>query len=144
MHVAVTSIFVDDQARALDFYTRVLGFRVRHDIPMGEFRWLTVVDPEAPEGTEVVLEPNAHPAAQSYQQALVADRIPCTFFTVDDLAAEHEALQAKGVRFTTEPTAMGPNLVAVLDDTCGNLLQLVQLDGAVGDASQGAAATADE
>ncbi|WP_267489721.1 VOC family protein [Enemella dayhoffiae] len=95
---------------------------------MGEFRWLTVVSPEHPEGVELVLEPDAHPAARTFKQALVADGMPYTFFTVPDVRVAYDELTAKGVRFTTEPTEMGPNTVAILDDSCGNLIQLVQLN----------------
>ncbi len=125
MRIAMTSVLVDDQEKALRFYTDVLGFRLKDDVPLGEHRWITVVSPEAPEGTELVLEPDAHPAARPFKQALVADGIPYTAFAVDDVAAEHARLSAAGVRFTQEPVQMGPVTVAVLDDTCGNLLQLV-------------------
>lgn len=125
--ITVTSVFVDDQDKALDFYTTKLGFQPSKNIPLGEFSWLTVVSPEQPEGTELLLEPNQHPAAKAYQQALVADGIPATQFEVDDVRAEFQRLADLGVRFTTEPTEMGDVTVAVLDDTCGNLIQLVQL-----------------
>jgi predicted enzyme related to lactoylglutathione lyase len=123
--IALTSVFVDDQSKAADFYTRVLGFQPRHDIPMGEHRWLTVVSPEATDGVELVLEPNAHPAAVAYQQAMAADGIPVAVFGVADVEAEHERLVGLGVHFTQPPTPMGPVVTAVLDDTCGNLVQLM-------------------
>lgn len=126
MKINWTSIMVDDQEAALKFYTEQLGFVVKHDIPMGEARWLTVVSPESPDGVELVIEPSGHPAAGPFKQALVADGIPFTQFAVDDVRAEHERLVAGGVRFTQAPVQMGPVTVAVLDDTCGNLIQLVQ------------------
>lgn len=125
--ISVTSVFVDDQAKALAFYTDKLGFVAKTDVPAGAARWLTVVGPGEPDGTELLLEPNAHPAARAYQEALVADGIPCTMFTVDDLAAAHAELVGKGVRFVQPPTAMGPVTVAILDDTCGNLIQLAEM-----------------
>jgi catechol 2,3-dioxygenase-like lactoylglutathione lyase family enzyme len=126
MKITVTSVMVDDQTRALDFYTRVLGFLPKRDLPAGAGRWLTVVSPEAPDGVELLLEPNAHPAAQAYQKALHADGIPLTSFAVDDLAKEHARVEAFGVVFTMKPTPMGPVTAAVLDDTCGNLIMLVE------------------
>lgn len=126
MKINWTSIMVDDQETALKFYTEKLGFVVKHDIPMGEARWLTVVSPESPEGVELVIEPSGHPAAGPFKDALVADGIPFTQFAVDDVRAEFDRLSAAGVRFTQEPVEMGPVTVAVLDDTCGNLIQLVQ------------------
>lgn len=125
MKIALTSVFVDDQAKAADFYTRVLGFETKHDIPMGEHRWLTVVSPQAPDGVELVLEPNAHPAAVAFQEAMAADGIPVAVFSVSDVGAEHDRLTGLGVRFTQPPTPMGPVVTAVLDDTCGNLVQLM-------------------
>lgn len=125
MRITLTSVPVDDQTRAEQFYTEVLGFAVRHDVPVGEHRWLTVVSPEDPDGTELLLEPAAHPAVGPFRDALVADGIPYTQFTVADVAVEHERLAALGVRFTQEPTAMGPVTTAVFDDTCGNLIQIV-------------------
>ena len=124
MRITLTSVLVDDQAKALDFYTRVLGFEKRHEVPMGEFAWLTVVSPDAPDGVELVLEPDQHPAARPFKDALVADGIPFTAFTVDDVAAEHARLSALGVVFTQPPTSMGPVTTAVFDDTCGNLIQI--------------------
>lgn len=112
----------------MTFYTEVLGFQAKHDIPMGEHRWITVVSPEDPGGTEVVLEPDAHPAVRPFKEALVADGIPFTAFAVDDVRAEYERLRALGVYFTQEPASMGPVTTAVLDDTCGNLVQIQQMD----------------
>ena len=126
MRIVVTSVFVDDQEKALRFYTEVLGFVKREDVPVGEARWLTVASPEDPEGTELLLEPDAHPAAKPFKQALVADGIPFTMFGVDDVRAEYARLGSLGVRFVQEPAEMGPVITAVLDDTCGNLIQLVQ------------------
>jgi catechol 2,3-dioxygenase-like lactoylglutathione lyase family enzyme len=120
----VTSVLVDDQQKALTFYTEKLGFLAKTDVPVGEFRWLTVVGPNEPDGVELLLEPDAHPAAKVFKQALVDDGIPCTSFAVDDVTALHEDLEAQGVRFTQAPTAMGPVITAMLDDTCGNLIQL--------------------
>jgi catechol 2,3-dioxygenase-like lactoylglutathione lyase family enzyme len=124
MRINVTSVFVDDQAKALDFYTDKLGFLKKTDMPAGEFRWLTIVSPEAPDGVELLLEPNDHPAAQAYQQAIVADGIPAMSFAVDDVQAEFDRLSAKGVTFVQPPTEMGPVTTAILDDTCGNLIQM--------------------
>ncbi|UAX52029.1 VOC family protein [Streptomyces sp. A144] len=125
MKIHLTSVFVDDQAAALRFYTEVLGFVKKHDVPVGETdRWLTVVSPEAPDGPELLLEPLGHPAARTYRDALVADGIPLAQFAVDDVKAEYERLRGHGVRFTQEPLEMGPVTTAVLDDTCGNLIQI--------------------
>jgi catechol 2,3-dioxygenase-like lactoylglutathione lyase family enzyme len=129
MRIYITSIFVDDQARALDFYTKKLGFEVKHDVPLGEHRWLTVVSKEQPDGTELLLEPSDHPAVPPYKNALVEDGIPATSFQVDNVDAEFERLKDIGVTFTQEPTDAGPVRMAVLNDTCGNLLQLVQMTG---------------
>jgi catechol 2,3-dioxygenase-like lactoylglutathione lyase family enzyme len=118
---------VDDQAKALKFYTEMLGFVVRQDIPMGEFRFLTVASPEGPEGVELLLEPNAHPAAKVFQKAIYDDRIPATSFASDDIQGEYERLSALGVVFRKPPTSMGPVTVAVFEDTCGNLIQLHQV-----------------
>ena len=124
MRINLHSMMVDDQEKALRFYSDVLGFQVKHDIPMGDFRWITLVSPEEPNGTELVLEPDQHPAAKPFKEALVADGIPFTSFAVEDVQAEHDRLTALGVRFTQPPTDMGPVTTAVLDDTCGNLLQI--------------------
>ena len=130
MRIHVTSVFVDDQARALDFYTEKLGFVKKTDVPAGDHRWLTVVSPEATDGVELLLEPNAHPAAQAYQEALVADGIPATSFAVDDVQGEFDRLTAAGVTFVQPPTDMGPVTTAVLDDTCGNLIQIAAMPAA--------------
>lgn len=122
--INVTSVLVDDQAKALTFYTDMLGFVPKTDVPLGEYRWLTVVGANEPDGVELLLEPDAHPAAKAFKRALVEDGIPLTSFAVDDVAAVHEDLVARGVSFTQAPTAMGPMVTAVLDDTCGNLIQL--------------------
>ncbi|MCL3859600.1 VOC family protein [Actinotalea sp. K2] len=122
--ITITSVFVDDQTTALAFYTDVLGFVPKDDVPMGEHRWLTVVSPDQPDGPELLLEPSEHPAVGPYRAALVADGIPCTSFGVDDVVAEHARLTAAGVVFTQPPTTMGPVTTAVLDDTCGNLVQI--------------------
>ena len=124
MRINLASVLVDDQAKALRFYTEVLGFLPKTDIPLGDARWLTVVSPEDPDGTELVLEPDGHPAARPFKDALVADGIPFTSFAVDDVEQEYERLTALGVTFTQQPTRMGPVTTAVLDDTCGNLLQI--------------------
>ncbi|GAS98211.1 glyoxalase/bleomycin resistance protein/dioxygenase [Mycolicibacterium canariasense] len=129
MRINVTSVLVDDQDKALRFYTEVLGFRPKHDVPMGEYRWITVVSPEEPEGTEILLEPDQHPAAKPFKQALVADGIPFTSFAVDDIQAEYHRLVDRGVRFTQQPVSMGTVTTAVLDDTCGNLIQIAQHHG---------------
>ena len=126
MRIYVTSVFVQDQKKALRFYTEVLGFVKKRDIPLGgEASWLTVVSPEQPEGTELLLEPSSHPAVPPYKNALVADGIPCASFAVDDARKEFARLRKRGVRFTQEPAEMGPVTTAVFDDTCGNLIQIV-------------------
>lgn len=122
-------MFVDDQAKAHDFYTEKLGFVVKNDIPVGDNRWLTVVSPEQPEGTELLLEPGDHPAVPEYKAAIVADGIPAASFQVDDVDAEHERLKSLGVGFTQPPVDAGPVRMAVLDDTCGNLIQLIEMPG---------------
>ena len=126
MKIVVTSVLVDDQEKALRFYTDVLGFRTRSDIPMGEARWLTVVSADDPDGVELLLEPDSHPAAGPYKAALVEDGIPYTSFGVDDVSREFDRLRALGVRFTQEPLETGPVTTAVFDDTCGNLIQIAQ------------------
>jgi catechol 2,3-dioxygenase-like lactoylglutathione lyase family enzyme len=126
MKIVVTSVLVDDQAKALTFYTDLLGFEKKHDVPLGEYRWLTVVSPQDPDGTELLLEPDEHTAARPFKQALVEDGIPYTSFGVDDVKADFERLSARGVRFTQPPTEMGPVTTAVFDDTCGNLIQIAQ------------------
>jgi catechol 2,3-dioxygenase-like lactoylglutathione lyase family enzyme len=127
MRIYVTSVFVDDQKKALDFYTNTLGFEKKTDIDLGGASWLTVVSPEQPDGTELLLEPSSHPAVNPYKNALVGDGIPAASFAVDDVQAEFDRLRSKGVRFTQEPTEMGGVTTAVFDDTCGNLLQIVRL-----------------
>ncbi|MFF4713337.1 VOC family protein [Streptomyces eurythermus] len=125
MKIHLTNVFVDDQDKALRFYTEVLGFVKKHDVPLGEDRWLTVVSPEDPHGTELLLEPSGHPAVGPYKTALVQDGIPAASFAVDDVRAEYDRLRRLGVRFTQEPLETGTVTTAVLDDTCGNLIQLV-------------------
>jgi catechol 2,3-dioxygenase-like lactoylglutathione lyase family enzyme len=127
MRIYVTSVLVDDQAKALAFYTDVLGFQKKTDIPLGGASWLTVVSPDQPEGTELLLEPDGHPAAKPFKNALVEDGIPYTSFAVDDVRAEVDRLKARGVTFTQDPTEMGGVIMAVFDDTCGNLIQIVQM-----------------
>ncbi|QGN33716.1 VOC family protein [Microlunatus sp. Gsoil 973] len=124
MLINLTSVLVDDQDKALAFYTEKLGFVTKQDIPLGEYRWLTVVSPDRPDGTELLLEPDQHPAAGVFKKALVDDGIPYTQFQVFDIQQEYERLVALGVTFTQPPTEMGPVTTAVLDDTCGNLIQL--------------------
>ncbi|MGP3917807.1 VOC family protein [Nonomuraea sp. 10N515B] len=124
MKIHLSSVFVDDQEQAMRFYTDVLGFTVKHDVPLGEDRWLTVVSPDDVDGTELVLEPSSHPAVPPFKEALVADGIPMTSFAVSDVHKEYERLKGLGVRFTQEPTVMGPVTTAVFDDTCGNLIQI--------------------
>jgi catechol 2,3-dioxygenase-like lactoylglutathione lyase family enzyme len=126
MRIVVTSVLVDDQEKALRFYTDVLGFRKKADIPTGDARWLTVVSPQDPDGIELLLEPDEHPAAKPFKDALVADGIPATSFGVDDIDAEVRRLKGHGVRFVHDPTPMGPVTTAVFDDTCGNLIQIAQ------------------
>ena len=126
MRITLTSIMVDDQDKALRFYTDVLGFRKKHDIPAGEYKWLTVVSPEGPDDIELSLEPNANPAAKTFQEAMFKQGIPLAAFEVSDIASEYERLHARGVAFTREPTKAGPVTIAVLSDTCGNLIQLYQ------------------
>lgn len=127
MKMYMKSISVDDQSKALDFYTSKLGFVVKHDIPLGEHRWLTVVSKEETDGVELGLEPNAHPATRAYQEALMADGIPVSAFSVDDIEAEVAKLESAGVEFTQPPVKAGGATMAVFDDTCGNLIQLVEL-----------------
>jgi len=125
MKIKLTSVYVNDQEKALRFYTDVLGFVKKREIPLGgDYSWLTVVSPDDPDGTELSLEPDEHPAARPFKEALVGDGIPFTSFAVDDVAAEHERLVALGVRFTQPPADMGPVTTAVFDDTCGNLIQI--------------------
>lgn len=133
MKIYITSIFVDDQQKAERFYCGKLGFKVKNDVPLGEHRWLTVVSGEEPGGPELLLEPSDHPAVNPYKEALVADGIPAHSFQVDDLDAECKKLKDRGVTFVREPIDAGPVRIAVLDDTCGNLIQLLEMvdtDGA--------------
>lgn len=126
MKIVVTNVFVDDQEKALRFYTDILGFVKKTEFPMGEARWLTVVPPDDPDGTELLLEPDSHPAVGPFKRALVEDGIPFTSFGVDDVQAEYERLRSAGVQFTQPPVEMGPVTTAVFDDTCGNLIQIAQ------------------
>ncbi len=126
MRINLTSVLVDDQDKALHFYTEVLGFEKKSEIPLGEHRWLTVVSPDDPDGTELVLEPDAHPAAKPFKAALASDGIPFISFAVDDVHKEFERLRELDVEFTQEPAEMGPVSTAVFDDTCGNLIQITQ------------------
>jgi catechol 2,3-dioxygenase-like lactoylglutathione lyase family enzyme len=126
MRIKLTSIMVDDQEKALRFYTEVLGFRKKHDIPVGEYRWITVFSPEGPDDLELALEPNANPAGKTYQKAMFEQGIPQTSFESRDVAAEAARLKAAGVAFTKEPTRAGPVTIAVFADTCGNLIQIHQ------------------
>ena len=124
MRINVMSVMVDDQRKALEFYTGVLGFVKKREIPLGHASWLTLVSPAQPDGVELSLEPDSHPAARPFKEALVEDGIPFTSFLVDDVQTEYERLQAAGVRFTQLPTNVGPVTVATFDDTCGNLIQI--------------------
>ena len=127
MRISLNNVIVNDQERALRFYTEVLGFQKKMDLPAGEYRWLTVVSPEEPDGTQLVLEPNANPAAATYQRALFEAGIPLTAFAVDGIELEHRRLLGLGVKFTAPPTDAGGATIAVLDDTCGNLIQIYQV-----------------
>ena len=127
MKIKLSSILVDDQEKALTFYTDVLGFVKKADVPVGKFRWLAVVSPEGPDDIELVLEPNDNPAAATYQKALFEQGIPLTAFIVDDIRQEYERMTALGVVFPTEPTEAGPVTIAVFEDTCGNLIQIYQV-----------------
>jgi predicted enzyme related to lactoylglutathione lyase len=126
MNIIITSIFVQDQDKALTFYTETLGFRKKHDVPSGAHRWITLVSSDNQDGTELLLEPNEHPAAKEYQQKLFADGIPVTMFGVADIQKEYNRLIENGVTFTMEPTEMGGVTIAVFDDTCGNLIQVIE------------------
>lgn len=127
IRIVVTSIFVEDQQKALDFYTGVLGFVKKTDVPLGDARWITVASAADPKGVELLLEPNGNEVARTYQQGIKTQGIPATSFAVDDVEAEFGRLAKAGVRFTQEPTQMGPVTTAVFDDTCGNLIQLAQM-----------------
>jgi catechol 2,3-dioxygenase-like lactoylglutathione lyase family enzyme len=126
MRIKLTSIMVDDQHKALRFYTEVLGFRTKHDIPVGEYRWITVTSPEGPDDLELALEPNANPAGRQFQEAMFSQGIPLAAFEVTDIAGEFARLTARGVAFTRQPMEAGPVTLAVFADTCGNLIQLYQ------------------
>jgi predicted enzyme related to lactoylglutathione lyase len=126
MKIIITSIFVQDQDKALEFYTKTLGFVKKHDVPSGAYRWITLVSSDEQDGTELLLEPNDHPAAKEYQQKLFADGIPVTMFGVADIRKEYKRLVEKGVKFTMEPAEMGDVTIAVFDDTCGNLIQMIE------------------
>jgi predicted enzyme related to lactoylglutathione lyase len=131
MRIQLTSVYVDDQRTALAFYTDVLGFTKHRDIPLGDDSWLTVVSPDSPDGPELLLEPAGHPAVKPYLDALVEDGIPLAQFAVDDVEAEFKRLTASGVTFTQPPTDIGTAVVAVFDDTCGNLIQLIAVKPAM-------------
>jgi glyoxylase I family protein len=126
MRIKLTSIMVDNQDKALKFYTGVLGFQKKFEIPVGEYRWITVVSPQGPDDLELSLEPNANPAGKAFQEAMFAQGIPLAAFEATDIAADYARLKAQGVAFTREPTRMGPVTIAVFSDTCGNLIQLYQ------------------
>ena len=126
MRITLTGVFVSDQDEALKFYTETLGFVKKHDVPVGEFKWLTVVSPDDPDGTELLLEPNENPVAQEYQKGLFDQGIPAASFSVTDIRAEYEKLKLLGVAFTMEPTELPNVTIAVFDDTCGNLIQIMQ------------------
>lgn len=126
MNIIVASIFVQDQDKALKFYSEKLGFVKKEDVPTGEYRWITLVSPGNQDGTELLLEPNAHPAAKEYQKKIFAEGIPATMFGVADVHEEYKQLMEKGVKFTMEPTQMGEMTIAVFDDTCGNLIQIIE------------------
>ena len=127
MKIYLNSVFVDDQDKALKFYTSILGFKIKYDIPMGEFKWVTVVSPEDPDGTQLLLEPNVNKAAKTYQESMFEQGIPIASFAVEDIHAEYKRLTNLGVEFTMNPTETGPVIIAVFNDTCGNLIQIVQL-----------------
>ena len=126
MRIKLTSIMVEDQEKALRFYTQAFGFVKKHDIPVGEYRWITVVSPEGHPDVELALEPNANPVGRAFQEGLFKQGIPATAFEVDDVAGEHQRLKALGVVFTQEPLRQGPVTIAICADTCGNLIQLYQ------------------
>jgi catechol 2,3-dioxygenase-like lactoylglutathione lyase family enzyme len=130
MRIKLTSIMVDNQDKALTFYSEVLGFVKKHDIPVGEFRWITVVSPEGRDDLELALEPNANPAGKTFQEAIFTQGIPMSAFEVDDMEAEFRRLKGLGVVFTKEPTRAGPVTIAIFSDTCGNLIQLYQRNAA--------------
>ena len=127
MKIKLTSVFVNDQNKALDFYTKVLGFVKKADVAAGNYRWLTVVSPEEPNGSQIVLEPNVNPAARTYQEAIFKQGIPTTMFFVDDIQQEYQRMKGLGVKFTMQPTKVTGSTIAKLEDTCGNLIQITQL-----------------
>jgi catechol 2,3-dioxygenase-like lactoylglutathione lyase family enzyme len=126
MRIKLTSIMVEDQTKALQFYTDVLGFQKKHDIPVGEYRWITVVSPEGPDDLELALEPNANPAGKKFQESMFSQGIPLAAFEVSNIASDFDRLKKKGVAFTREPTSAGPVTIAVFADSCGNLIQIYQ------------------
>jgi catechol 2,3-dioxygenase-like lactoylglutathione lyase family enzyme len=126
MRITLTSIMVDDQEKGLRFYTEILGFKKKHDIPVGEYRWITVTSPEGHDDVELALEPNANPAGKTFQEAMFAQGIPVAAFEVTDIAAEFARLTAQGVAFTRPPAQAGPVTLAIFADTCGNLIQVYQ------------------
>jgi glyoxylase I family protein len=126
MRIKLTSIMVDNQDKALQFYTDVLGFRKKHEIPVGEYKWITVTSPEGPDDLELALEPNANPAAKTFQEAMFKQGIPLAAFETADIQKEYQRLKSSGVVFTSEPTNAGPVIIAVFSDTCGNLIQIHQ------------------
>ena len=128
MKMYIKSVMVEDQQHALKFYTGTLGFKVKHNIPMGDHAWITLVSPDEPDGVELALEPNQYPAARKLQEAIMEDGIPWTAFSVDDIEAEVKRLVDAGVTFTQPPMKAGEATMAVFDDTCGNLIQIIQLD----------------
>jgi len=128
MQIKLTSVFVDDQDKALKFYTEILGFQKKHELSAGTYKWLTVVSPEEPEGVQLVLELNTNPAAKTYQQQIFRQAIPAANFFVGDVKAEYERIKQSGVTFTKEPTKTTGSTIAVLDDSCGNLIQITHLD----------------
>jgi predicted enzyme related to lactoylglutathione lyase len=130
MQMKLSSVLVDDQDKAAKFYTEILGFVKKHDFPIGEFKWLTIVSPEGPDDIEMLLEPNDNPAAKAFQEALYQQKITARVFAVQNIQKEYERLKKLDVAFTMEPTPMGPVTIAVFDDTCGNLIQIAQANGA--------------
>ena len=127
MKIQLNSVFVENQDKALQFYTQILGFVLKRNIPLGEDKWLTVVSPEGPQDVELLLEPNGNPAAKTFQKAIFEQGIPLTAFAVDDIQKEYARLKKLGVEFNMEPTNMGMTTMAVFDDTCGNLIQIYQV-----------------
>ena len=126
MRIKLTSVMVEDQTKALKFYTDVLGFKKKHDIPVGEYRWITVVSPEGPDDVELALEPNANPAGKKFQESMFSQGIPIAAFEVSDIAGEYARLKKSGVAFTKEPTSAGPVTISIFADGCGNLIQIYQ------------------